>query len=204
MNITIIGNGNVGSTLGIKLANANHNITFGVRNINDIKNKIDHENISYLNVEQSIDINEIILICLPATSSLDFVNSNPNINNKIILDTTNSVFRKPEPYNNAFEVFQKLTNSKVAKVFNSTGVENMNNPTYHDQSKNEVKADMLVAGSDKEATSIALKLAEDVGFNPVYFGGDDKVSLLEDLCKIWISYSIQKGNRNFAFKILER
>lgn len=204
MNLTIIGNGSVGSVLGKKLAEANHKIIFGVRDLNNIKNKSDNDNISYLSISEALSINHVIMICIPAHLTFEFAKEHVDLSDKFILDTTNSVFRKPEPYNNAFDVFRNFSKAKVAKVFNSTGVENMRNPKYNDLSGNQVSADMFIAGSNNEAVDIATTLASDVGFNPLYFGGDEKVTALEDLCKVWIMYSAQIANRNFAFKVMER
>ena len=125
-----------------------------------------------------------------------------DVSNSIIIDATNSVFKKPEGYDNGLEAFKALTNAKsVVKCFNTTGFENMENPDYDGE-----KADMFLAGGNKEAKALAEQLAKDAGFGEVYdFGGDDKVALIESFAMAWINLAImQKYGRGMAFKVLRR
>jgi 8-hydroxy-5-deazaflavin:NADPH oxidoreductase len=125
-----------------------------------------------------------------------------NVANKIIIDATNSVFAKPEGYNNAFEAFTVLTNStKIVKCFNSTGFENMKNPQY-----GNTAIDMFMAGNSVEGKAVVEKLAKDAGFGRcIDFGGSDKVALLEQFALCWINLAMmQKKGRDFAFHIIER
>jgi predicted dinucleotide-binding enzyme len=142
------------------------------------------------------------LFSTPPDAAVAIAKQNPTLKNKIVIDATNAVFKKPEPYKTAFEGIKKETGCQdVLKCFNSTGFENMENPKY-----GEVAIDMFAAGSSAKAKEIARKLSLDAGFAECYdFGGDDKVELLEQFALSWINLAImQKQRRNIAFKVLKR
>ncbi len=210
MKITAIGHGNVGGALIKAWAKAGHQITIGARNpegdkVRKIINQSD--NIRATSIEESIKEAEVIVISIPSHLTADLAHQLGNLSGKVIIDTTNSVFRKPEPYRTAFEAFQKVCKADVVKCFNSTGFENMIDPHYpQDNSDNAVlKADMFAAGSNPKAKEIALQLAKDAGFIAYDFGGDEEVELLEELCRIWINLAMKQGmGRNIAFKLLKR
>ena len=143
-----------------------------------------------------------ILVATPPDAIPGIAKEIGDVSNAIIIDATNSVFKRPEGYANGYEAFKALTNAKsVIKCFNTTGYENMENPDYHG-----VKADMFMAGGNKEAKNLAEQLAKDAGFDEVYdFGGDDKVPLIESFAMAWINLAIlQKYGRGMAFKVLRR
>lgn len=204
MKITVIGHGNVGGALIRKWAKSGHQIVIGARNPEDqsVKelNQFDSK-ISASSVVESISNTDVIVIAIPAHLTADLAKQLGDLKDRILIDTTNSVFQKPDPYPTAFAAFQAITGAEVVKCFNSTGVENMNNPDY-----NGIKADMFVAGNSKKGKEIAIQLSKDAGFPECYdFGGDDKVVLLEQLCAIWINLAIMQGlGRNIAFKLLKR
>ncbi len=206
MNITVIGHGNVGGALINKWAKKGHQITVGAKNPDDEKlpELVKNENVKVAGIPESIDESDVIVIAIPAHLTTELANSLGDLSSKIVIDTTNSVFRKPGPYHNAFEAFQRITNAKVAKCFNSTGFGNMKDPYYPIEGHTEkIPIDMFVAGSDEEAKKVATQLAEDIGCVVYDFGGDEQVGLLEELCRVWINLSTKIG-RDFAFKLLHR
>ena len=202
MKITIIGHGNVGSALAGRWAAAGHQIVFGARQPEDPKAKdlvAANPAFNVTTIGESIRGSDVIVIAIPAHMTAELARQLGNLRGRIVIDTTNSVFRKPEPYTTAFEAFQQLTGAHVAKCFNSTGAENMRNPMYGD-----VPADMFAAGSHEGAKNAAMQLARDAGFVCYDFGGDDKVPLLEELCRIWIHLAMSGLGREFALKALRR
>lgn len=205
MKIAVIGAGNVGSALAKGFAKANHKIFLGVRDVNsvNVKTILDFSsNISAHQVSEAIKIADVVLFATPPHAAVEIAKQNSALKNKIIIDTTNSVFKKPEPYKNAFEGIKALTgNDNIVKCFNTTGFENMENAWYGDTA-----LDMFTAGSNERTKEIAAKLSKDIGFEKCYdFGGEDKVELLEQFAMCWINLAIlQKQGRGIAFKILKR
>lgn len=205
MIIAIIGSGNVGSALAQGLVRAGHSIRFGVRDAGSVKSQKAQASLSVpmLAVADACREAEVIIITTPPEAVKDLVPDLGDVRKKVIIDATNSVRTRPEPYPTAFHALKALTHSEaVVKCFNSTGFENMLDPIY----PNFGGIDMFCAGNDKSAKAVATKLALDIGFGACWdFGGDDKVELLEKFALSWINLAIMQGHgRNLAFKVIRR
>ena len=206
MNIAVIGSGNVGSALAQGLSKAGHNILFGVRDAASAKAEKASglvSNAKIVSVAVACKQADVIIISTPPEAVLDLVAQLGDVSNKILVDATNSIRTRPEPYPTAFHALKALTKSdKVVKCFNSTGFENMTNPVY----PNFGGIDMFCAGNDKTSKAIVQQLAKDIGFGECWdFGGDDKVELLEKFALSWINLAIMQGHgRNLAFKVIKR
>jgi predicted dinucleotide-binding enzyme len=205
MKITIVGSGNVGTALGQGLSRAGHDITFGVRNPESpksIKAISMIPNATIQTIKDGCKNAEVIIITTPPEVVLELIPDLGDLKGKTMIDATNSIRSKPEPFPTAYHALKALTKSQnIAKCFNTTGFENMANPIY-----NEKGIDMFVAGDNEEAKKIAQQLAVEIGFENCYnFGGDDKVELLEKFALSWINLAIMQGHgRNLAVKLLSR
>lgn len=205
MKIAIIGSGNVGGALAKGFARTGNKILLGARNVvdNKVKELVQfHDNISAHTIGEAVAAAEVIILATPPTAIPDIARSLGDVKEKVIIDTTNAVFVKPEPYQNGVEALLALTNCKhVVKCFNSTGYENMENPIY-----GGTGIDMFMAGDSPRAKAVARQLSKELGFAECYdFGGVDKVNLLEQLALAWINLAVmQQQGRRIAFKILKR
>lgn len=205
MNIAILGSGNVGGALAQSLIKAGHTIMMGVRMPLSEKSlklaaKIGEDR--FAAVENAAKQSEAIIITTPPDAVLSLIPQLGDVSNKVIIDASNSIRVKPEPYPTVFHAVKALTKSElVVKCFNTTGFENMLNPVYNGEG-----IDMFCAGNSKEAKQFAEKLSKDIGFAACYdFGGDDKVELLEKFALSWINLAIMQGHgRNMAFKVVKR
>ncbi|MFM8832490.1 MAG: NADPH-dependent F420 reductase [Cytophagales bacterium] len=206
MNIAIIGSGNVGSALAQGLFKAGHTIFFGVRDATSAKAEKASglvSNTKIVSVAEASKQAEVIIVTTPPEAVLNLAAQLGDVSNKILVDATNSIRTRPEPYPTAFHALKALTKSdKVVKCFNSTGFENMAAPVY----PNFGGIDMFCAGNDKASKTIVQQLAKDIGFAECWdFGGDDKVELLEKFALSWINLAIMQGHgRNLAFKVIKR
>lgn len=205
MRISIIGSGNVGTALGKGWIKAGHEVVFGVRDPSSPKSRKALEIIPGADIRtigETVGKAEVIVITTPPEAVFQIIPELGDLNGKTIIDTTNSVRTRPEPYPTAYHAIASLTGSgQLVKCFNSTGFENMLNPIYHD-----VGIDMFAAGNSNDAKQIATTLAKDLGFENCYdFGGDDKVELLEKFALSWINLAIMQGmGRDVAFKLVRR
>jgi len=205
MNITIIGAGNVGGALAKAFHKAGHEIFIGSKEpVSDKTKKLADENPGFevLSINEAVNRSEVVVIAAFPDSVFEIAKTIGDVSNKIIIDTMNSVFKKPEGFNNTTEALLKLTNCKdVVKCFNSTGFENMENPVYNGKG-----IDMFTAGDSIKGKETAIKLAKEIGFENCYdFGGNDKFDLLEQLAMCWINLAImQKMGRNIGMKIVTR
>jgi 8-hydroxy-5-deazaflavin:NADPH oxidoreductase len=205
MKIAIIGSGNVGSALGKGWLKAGHEVVFGVRDPQSPKTQKALALIPEVRVNTIHEASknaDVIVITTPPEAALELIPQLGNVSNKVIIDTTNSIRTRPEPFATAYDAIKEVTKAQdIVKCFNSTGFENMLNPNYHGEG-----IDMFAAGNSKRAKQVAEQLAKDIGFATCYdFGGDDKVELLEKFALSWINLAIMQGHgRNLAFKLIRR
>ncbi|MBX7045570.1 MAG: NAD(P)-binding domain-containing protein [Ignavibacteria bacterium] len=205
MNIAIIGAGNVGGALAKAFHKAGHKIFIGSReSVSDKTKKLVEENPDFkiLPINQAAAEADVILIAATPDSVRSISEALGDVSDKIIIDTMNSVFKKPEGYKNTTEALLQLTNCKdIVKCFNTTGFENMYNPVYDGNG-----IDMFTAGNSTKGKDIAAKLSKGIGFENCYdFGGNDKFDLIEQLAMCWINLAImQKMGRDIAVKIIKR
>ncbi len=209
MKIGILGAGNVGGTLGEAWARHGHEVYFGVRNP-------DSEKVLALlkrcgpraraeSVTDAVRTAEVVVNCLPwsatkgALEKLDF-------GGKPLLDCTNPL----KPDLSGLDVGQTSSggelvatwsrSSKVVKIFNTTGFDNMANPHYHGH-----KLTMFYCGDDAGAKATAAGLAKDIGFDPVDAGPLANARTLEPMCMLWVWLAVKGGfGRDFAFQLIKR
>jgi predicted dinucleotide-binding enzyme len=160
-----------------------------------------NENIHAFFIKEAVAKSEVVLLATPPAAIFDIIEQMGNVDEKVIIDATNSVMKRPEPYSTVYHCLIDKTNGEIVKCFNTTGFENMLDPIY-----NGVAIDMFMAGDNERAKSVASQLALDAGFGSCMdFGKSDKVELLEKFALSWINLAIMQGNgRNMAFKIVRR
>lgn len=205
MNIAVIGTGNVGGALATKWAEKGHNIYLGVRDVNHFKGEelLKNPKTTAHTIHEAVKKADVIVIATPAMATVDVVKSLGDTAGKVIIDSMNIIMgREPAGFTNTSEAILAHTNSKdVVKCFNTTGFNNMQNPTYGD-----VAVDMFMAGDSIRGKEIARKLALDAGFAECYdIGGNDKFTLMEQYAWFWINLAMFQGQgREIAFKLLKR
>lgn len=202
--IAIIGSGNVGGALAQQWVNAGHTVLVGAKFPLSEKNKALAAKIGedrFNTVAQAVKQAEVVLIATPPTAIFEVIAEMGDVSGKILVDATNAVRQKPEPYPTVFHALADKTTGELVKCFNTTGFENMANPKY-----GTVALDMFMAGSSEKAKSVARQLALDAGFGECWdFGGEDKVVLLEQFALSWINLAIMQGHgRDIAFKVIRR
>lgn len=203
MKIAIIGTGNIGGVLATHWANAGHQIYLGIRDIKTFKGKhlLDLPNTSGHSISAAVRAAEVVLVATPAQVVPALIGQLENLAEKVVIDATNAVRAKPDPFATAYHAFVDLTEAEVVKCFNSTGFENIENPQFGD-----LTLDMFMAGASKKAKAVAEQLALEAGFESCYdFGGEAEVELLEQFALSWINLaSVQKLGRGIGFKLLKR
>lgn len=204
MKIAILGSGNVGGALAAQWIKAGHMVLVGARLPLSDKNltlatKIGEDR--FTNVAAAVKQCDVVLIATPPTAIFEVLEEMGDVSGKILIDATNAVRQKPEPFATVYHALVEKTKAEVVKCFNTTGFENMANPHYGD-----IALDMFMAGNSEKAKSVANQLALDAGFGACWdFGGEDKVVLLEQFALSWINLAIMQGHgRDIAFKVIRR
>lgn len=205
MNIAIIGAGHVGGALANKWAASGHQIFLGARNFPDLKNPdlLQNPTTSVHPIQEAVSRAEVILLAIPATSTIPVVESLGDTSGKIIIDAMNIVRGNgPIGFSNTTDAILAHTQSQdVAKCFNTTGFNNMVDTLYQG-----IAIDAFVCGDSPKAKAIAKQLSLDAGFGHCYdVGGNDKFDMMEQFALFWINLAIFQGQgREIGFKLLKR
>lgn len=210
MRIGIIGAGNVGSTLGRAWARAGHDVVFGVRDPRADKARRLVESVGGTaragTVAEAAAHGEAVVLATPWPAAEAAVRAAGDLAGKVLIDCTNPV--KPDlsgldvgPGTSAAErVAGWAPGAKVFKAFNTTGANNMADPVI-----NGVRTVMFVCGDDRAAKPAVLRLAADVGFDPVDAGPLANARLLEGWAMLWIHLAVRGGlGPDFGFALIRR
>lgn len=209
MKVAIIGSGNVGGTLGLGWARKGHEVIFGVRDMRDEQLKrlltTAGANAKAASVEDAARAADVIVLTVPWTAVKEVIATLGDLQGKVLLDCTNPVSAWPsvdhrQGKSGGEQVAEWAASSRVVKIFNTTGYENMANPKYAGEGLT-----MLYAGDDVDAKQIAHQLAADLGFEPQDAGALANAHFLEVLASLWgmLAYG-QKLGRNIGFRLLHR
>ena len=206
MTIAIIGTGNVGGALAQGFIRAGHTVLMGANfplSEKSIKlaTKIGEDR--FTTIASAVAQSDIVILAIPAMKAIDVTQELGDTTGKVIIDTMNSVRGMgPAGFANTTDaILAHTATTDVVKCFNTTGFENMLDPTYNDEG-----IDMFVAGTSTKGKAVATQLAKDIGFAECYdLGGNDKFGLLEQLALNWITLAIFQGyGRGMAFKVVKR
>ena len=103
--------------------------------------------------------------------------------------------RRPGPRSATQDLADLLPGARLAKAFNTIGFENLT--TARDR---RTKGAMFVAGDDPDAKALAMRLAEQLAFQPEDAAGLANTKPLEELVKVWLALSQHHG-RTVGFAV---
>lgn len=210
MKIGIIGAGNVGSALGKRWAANGHRVLYGSR---DPQNEKVRElvlasgvNARAATMRGAVEDSDVVVLATPWEATAAVVQSVAQWSGKIVVDTTNPLnpglqgLALGHTTSAAEEIARWTPGARVVKAFNSTGANNMTDPTYGGEA-----ATMFICGDDPAAKAVVVGLAQELGFDAVDAGALEMARQLEPLALLWIKLAYAQGlGRNIAFKLLKR
>ena len=209
MKITIIGAGNVGTSLASGWAKAGHEIVFGVRNPQDEKAARLRETHPGARVESNLDAcldADVVVLCTPWAGTEAAIRACGNLAGKSVIDATNPLKEDFLALACGFvtsggeQVAHWATGAQVFKAMNQIGAGLMDHPTL----KAGINPVMFVAG-EGEGRPKVLQLVSDLGFEGIHVGGLEYSRLLEPLAMLWIHMAVVKGlGPSFAFGMLRK
>lgn len=206
MKIAVIGTGNVGSALGLGWAKRGHEVIFGTRDTKseEVK-KLAGKNVSLATTPEAVKAANVVALAVPwAAVSPVLDEIAPLLEGKVLIDCTNPTSAWPKMDHSSGaggeQVAAMAPRAKVVKSFNTTGFENMQNPSF-----GGVPAAMFYAGNDEDSKKTVHQLATDLGFDAIDAGGLPQSHTLEVLASLWgtLAYG-QKMGRGIAFHLLRR
>ncbi|HEY9714733.1 MAG TPA: NAD(P)-binding domain-containing protein, partial [Chroococcales cyanobacterium] len=140
MRVTIIGAGRVGSTLGARLAQVGHEISYVVRDAGSTKHGQLQETASHITADigSATADADAIIVALPWSEVESCLKKAGPLNGKMIIDATNPLELSEaglargltigHDSSGGEKIAQWLPNAHVSKAFNTVGVEVMQNP----------------------------------------------------------------------------
>ena len=207
MRIAVIGAGNVGRALGGGWSKRGHEVRFGLRNPADAK----YRDLSAARLAMPAEAAakaEAIVLATPWPATEAAVRSLNDLSGRIVIDCTNPLGMGPEGLglvlghttSGGERVAQWATGAAVFKAFNTTGANNMADPSGYG-----VAPVMFVAGDDAARKPLVMGLARDIGFEAIDAGPLRIARLLEPLAMLWIDQALNRGaGRDFAFAVLRK
>lgn len=210
MEIAILGTGNVGTTLGRRLAAAGHQIIFGSRQpasdrVADLvaENRSAHRADS---VQGAVQQGRVVILATPYGNAEATLKLAGDLSRKILIDCTN-------PLNESFDglrlgftesaaerVAHWAPGAHVVKAFNTASVATMSDPDYDGQA-----ATMFYCGDYGDAKSVVARLITDLGMEPVDSGPLVHARYLEPMAMLYIHLAVKQGwGGNCALKMLRR
>jgi 8-hydroxy-5-deazaflavin:NADPH oxidoreductase len=211
MRIAVIGTGHIGGTLARRWAAAGHALVLGVREPNS-------ERTAALLAElgsaatatdplAAVAASDVILFAVPARAAAETLAVvGPAIGTRVVIDATNAV--GAETVNALAAIRAVAPGARLARAFNSLGWENFANPLYGKE-----RATLFYCAEDGPAHATTEQLIGDIGLDPVWVGGIDKVDLIDNLLRLWITLAMGSGTgrgkgdamgREIAFRLLRR
>lgn len=209
MKIGIIGAGNVGGTLGVRWAQAGHQVIFASRSADSdsmkelvVKAGPSARGATVLEAAKS----DVLLLATPWNATQQALVSAGDLSGKVLLDATNPL--SPDlsgltigtTTSAGEQVAQWASGARVVKILNTVGFNIMDKPQF-----GQDHPVMFYCGDDSEAKRIAAELASQLGFAPIDAGPLTQARLLEPFALLWISLALVYGQgREIAFKLLRR
>lgn len=212
MRIAVIGSGNVGGTLGRRWAELGHRVVFGLRRPEEGAAGVKGggalpDGATVASPTEAVRDAEAVLLATPwpvVPEALGAL-SDALPEGVVLLDATNplgpglALDVGPGGASGGERVQALVPGARVVKVFNTTGFDNMRDPTY-----DGAATVMFYAGDDVEAKWIAGSLASDLGFEAIDAGPLVRARQLENLAVLWISLAFGGQGRDIAFRLVRR
>ena len=215
MKIAVLGPGEVGKRLASGFVSVGHQVKLGSRDPKADKVKswvaANGKTASAGSLNEAAAFGEIVVITTPWSGFENAIKlAGPdNFKGKVVIDVTNPlVFHENGPptlgggySESAGEQMQRrLRDARVVKAFNIVG----NAHFIHPQFGTCGPPDMFICGNDDVAKKDVTGFLKQFGWSVIDIGGIEGARLLEPLAMLWITYAIQTGGWNHAFKLLHK
>jgi predicted dinucleotide-binding enzyme len=199
MNIGIIGAGNVGGNLGVRLSKSGFDVRFGVKDPKGASDLLGRcsQSASAGTVEEAANA-DVIFLALPSDVAVELAKTHAKaLEGKIIVDCNNTlkwkegpVWDPPAEGSLAQAIAKAAPGAKVVKGFNTFGAEHHLDPKG---------ATVFLAGDDAGAKKTVSEIASKAGFAPVDAGPLRNAGLLENVAILWIHLAMVGGKgRSFS------
>ena len=194
MRIAVIGQGNIGGTLGDAFARAGHSVSIGSRHPETARDGTAGP--AVLGIGAAIADADAVLLALPAAAVEELLAEHgAALNGKLVIDATN---RMGAPVANAAAAVRAAApGAHYVRAFNSLGWENFADPLF-----DGVAADLFFSAPAEYRAAVETLIA-DVGLRPAYLGAD-KEDVVDQATLLWFALVHASGNRRTALRVLSK
>lgn len=165
MDITVLGRGRVGGGLARLWQRAGHNVTALGRGGGDASGA------------------EVIVVAVPSDAIADALYKVRGTQGKVAIDVTNAISGRKGGFESLAHQVKSIVGGPTAKAFN------INFAALYDEIGNQRVRPGNLFAADDDARQITEQLTRDAGYDPVYLGGLDKASLLEEQIRMLFAIS---------------
>jgi NADPH-dependent F420 reductase len=207
--VAIIGAGNVGGGIGIRLSQTGHAVKFGVKPGSDVKALLAQcKDASATAPEEAAAWGEVVFLAVPGNVAVDVARSLAGaLAGKVVVDCNNPltwkegpVWAPPPEGSLAAAIAKAAPGARVVKGFNTFGAE-----FHKEPGRAGVAAQVFLAADDPQAKKLVSEVAIRAGFDPVDAGPLRNASVLENLAMLWIHLATVGGRgRDFTFVMKSR
>jgi 8-hydroxy-5-deazaflavin:NADPH oxidoreductase len=205
MKIAILGAGNIGGNLGRRWAKGGHEIRFGVRKPDELRELVQEcgAEASAHDPKSAAAPADVVVLALPWGAVAEVLASIGDATGKIVVDATNPLTWSDGPVHavdtsGAEIVAGLLPGARVVKAFNTLGAEHILDPVV-----GGLPADVFVCTDDAGARETVCALAHEIGFRPLDLGPLRNARVGEHLAVAWIHLAMKAGlGRDIAFKVV--
>jgi predicted dinucleotide-binding enzyme len=190
MQISVIGTGKIGGTLGQKWQQAGHEVRYGSGN----PRADGPGGTPVVAVGDAIEGAEVVVFAIPA-AAVEAVAAEHGaaLAGKVVVDATNRM--GASVVNNRAEILAAAPDAHYVRAFNTLGWENFAEPL--------ADADLFFA-ADPEARATAELLISAIGLRPQYLGDADAAATVDLLLPVWFALTKQRsGNRKVALRVVD-
>jgi 8-hydroxy-5-deazaflavin:NADPH oxidoreductase len=212
--IAIIGTGNVGASLGRRLAAAGFELRFGVRAGSEVDELLTElrsagAKVEALAPELAVQGAKMVFLAIPAKAAVALVGELGELGEAIVVDCSNPirwdagpVWDPPSEGSTAQAIAAAHPKARVVKAFNGFGAEFHADPKLPQL---DAGVTVFMAGDDAQAKQAVAGLAETAGFSPVDAGPLRNAGVLENAAILWIHLALAAGHgRSIALQLLRR
>jgi NADPH-dependent F420 reductase len=208
MKIAIIGAGNVGGNLGVRLSKSGFAVRFGVKDAKGVEGAAAllarcAPGTTAASVEEVVKDADVVFFAVPGSVAVDVAKSlAPMLAGKVVVDCNNALTWKdgpvwaPPPEGSLAQAMAKAApGAKVVKAFNGFGAEHHLEPQG---------ADVFMAADDEGAKKAVAEIATKAGFRPIDAGPLRNAGVLENVAILWIHLAMVGGKgRGFSIVLKE-
>ncbi len=210
MKITILGSGNVATTLAAGFLTRGDSVMLGTRNAAKLADwQAQHPQAQVGSVEQAAAFGELAVLAVKGgAASAALRQAGVGLAGKVVIDVTNPIGDAP-PVNGVLNLFTGPNQSlleqlqreqpalRLVKAFNSVGAHLMVKPQLPGGPPT-----MFICGNDAAAKASVTKILDDFGWDTADMGGAEAARAIEPLCMLWCIPGLTRNQWQHAFKLL--